>query len=155
MKVICSAFMIFVCNIPSSIEDIWCKGKKKKKKETEFHNKIQSGKSSLVCWDIFGFLVVWILPPGSGGSWWGPRLWVISQEGSCWFLQFMFGVFYSRASSSSGEGLCAQKKEALEDDFCNQDSIWWPVNHILGGTHPSTLEEPSCGRRPLRVFFKD
>lgn len=30
MKVICSAFMIFVCNIPSSIKDIWCKGKTNK-----------------------------------------------------------------------------------------------------------------------------
>lgn len=25
--------MVFVCNIPSSIEDIWCKGKKKRKKK--------------------------------------------------------------------------------------------------------------------------
>lgn len=115
--------MIFVCNIPSSTEDIWCKGKKKSKKpETLFHNKIQSGKSSLVCWDVFGFRVTWTVPPWSGISWWAPYLWPRAPQ---------------------GRGFVPTRKRLLNMNFVTEwafDDRWSTAWETCTPAVPSTLE---------------
>lgn len=150
MKVICSAFMIFVCNIPSSIEDIWCKGKKKKT-ETQFHNKIQSGKSSLVCWDVFGSFVTRTLPPGSRVSWWAPWLWVVSQEDPSWFLELILVSFIVKPIAPQGRDFVPTRKRLLNKMFVIKWAFdgWWATPWRQPPQQwPSTREEPSCGGRP-------